>query len=259
MARAFTLILLLLAGGLSLNLLAWWLADRLMYPAPPAQYGPDLVNVTLPLASGERLAARLSVPARARGLVLYAHGNGEDLGSLRGRMAAWNQRGYGILAWDYPGYGLSEGRPSEKGAIAAQQAAYAYATDVLGVAAERIILYGRSIGSGPTLWLAGQVPIGAVILEAPFTGVLDVVLPLPWLLDRFPNEDRIADSRAPVLIIHGDADTVIPQKHGRRLLKAAPPGSGYLWVTGAGHNNIVESAGALYWDAIERFLSNVEP
>lgn len=147
-------------------------------------------------------------------VLLYSHGNAEDLGSVRYRIRQYAERGYGVAAYDYEGYGQSGGEPSEAAACRDIERVWRYLVEERGVPPESIVIYGRSVGSGPSCFLAEKVPARALVLEAPFKSTFSVV-GMGWLpFDRFRNIDRVAKIDLPLLIIHGTRDTVVPYSHG---------------------------------------------
>lgn len=250
----FVVVLCVVAYG-GLALFALLFTNRMLFPQPPASYAPSPEIVQIPSPdSGEGIATLyLPFPGSGR-LLLYSHGNHEDLGTVRPRVELLHALGFNILVWDYPGYGLSGGRPTERTVKAAAEAVHAYARETLGHAPENTVLHGFSVGAGPTLHLAGQAEFAAVIIESAFTSAFDVVAPfrfLPW--DVFDNAARIGDVTAPVLIIHGTDDSIVPFAHAKRLLARAPQPRSFFWVEGAGHNNLPGTAGTAYTEAIRRF------
>ena len=155
-----------------------------------------------------------------------------------------------MLAYDYTGYGLSlsEGeRPSEADVLADVEAAFHYLTSVLNIKAETVILYGRSLGSGPSCHLAQLQskrghPVAGVILQSPLMSAFRVALKLRFSLpgDVFCNIDKVPFIDSPVFIIHGTRDEVVPFSHGQELYLALKDECKYrpFWVHNAGHNNI---------------------
>lgn len=152
-----------------------------------------------------------------------------------------------ILAYDYTGYGESSGEPSEDACYADIEAAYDYLVNDRKLDPRQILLYGRSVGSGPATYLASKlsierVPIGGLILECPFKSVYRVVADFGCTVlgDKFPNIDRISSVRCPTLIIHGTDDRTIPFEHGIGLYDAIPVEvrAKPYWMIGKGHNNI---------------------
>lgn len=152
-----------------------------------------------------------------------------------------------LLAYDYEGYGKASGSPTEQGCYNDIDAAYQYLTENMGQAPENIILYGRSLGSGPSCYLAQRLryegkPLGGLILQSPLLSVFRVAFNFRFTLpgDMFPNVDRIPEIACPVLLVHGTRDEVVPFWNGEDLFIATPKRwrAKPFWVEGAGHNNI---------------------
>lgn len=248
-------LLALLVVYLLLLVLAVLASERAIFLPPPAGYGPggDLVELTT--RDGVGIAAvHLPAPPDVADpfTLLYSHGNAEDLGHARPWLEELRRMGFGVLAYDYRGYGASDRvRTTERGVYRDIDAAYDYLTGELGRSPRRIILFGRSVGAGPTLELAVRREVAGIILDSPFTSAFRVVTRIPLFpFDRFPNLRRIRRVDVPVLVIHGTRDEVIPIAHGRALYAAAPGPARALWVEGGRHNDVPRVAG----DAYERAL-----
>lgn len=235
---------------------AYFLSDRLIFQPPPASYRPGQLPITMiPGPDGDSLAALFFSNPHAALTILYAHGNAEDLGEAAPMLEEMRRRGFAVLGFDYRGYGMSTGGPpTTSGAVRDMESAYAYATHTLGVPPARLVLYGRSVGSGPATDLAARLPIGGLVLENAFTSAFVVMTRVPVLpFDRFPNVRHVRQVHSPVLVIHGTADEVIPFAHGRRLFDAAPEPKQSLWVEGAHHSDLALIAGQRYWTALTDF------
>jgi fermentation-respiration switch protein FrsA (DUF1100 family) len=177
--------------------------------------------------------------------VIFCHGNGDSLAGLAFHFQAITSDGTGLVALSYRGYGGSSGRPSEHGLIRDAAAAYAFAAARYG--AERIVLWGFSLGSGVAVALAAEQPVGKLILEAPFTSIVDLaasllrIFPVRWLIkDQFHSDRRIARVTAPLLIMHGGQDLTIPVGHGERLFALANQPKQFVRFPQAGHNDLAE-------------------
>ena len=241
-SRAFliALPLVLVAVYLGLNLVVRWIYPRQLFPYRGSSYvdSPDLRKTTAP--DGNRIVLAYGpVDGDDAPLVLYFHGNGEDIGMNEERFAWFNSLGYGVLAPDYPGYGLSTGTPSGPSVRACAEAALAYARDELGYPADRIVLWGRSLGGGPALHLAGRAGFRAVVLESAFRSVFRLGVPFPLLLpEPFPNEKRIAAVAEPVFLFHGARDRVVPVSHARALARAAGDNASLTVFPDGTHNDL---------------------
>lgn len=238
---------------------ARWVSTKLLFPAPPPTYGETLPGlVMIPGAAGEQYAAVFLGNPQARHIVLLFHGNGDDLGPTMGRIEALHARGFAVLAVDYRGYGLSDGKPSEEGLYIAADAAFAYATGSLGWVPERVISHGVSLGGAAAIWVASRHNVGGLVMESAFTSAYRVITGVPFVLgDRMPNLNRMVAVGCPVLVIHGAEDRLVPEAHGRRLFEAAAGPKRCLWVPGAGHNNVISVAGDRYWRELDAFAASL--
>lgn len=251
--------LLLLLGLIyaGFSLLMWMAADRLIFMPPAGRYARTPEILLLPREGGGVLAAVHLRKPDARYTVLYSHGNGEDLAQDMPFLRDLRDAGFSVLAYDYSGYGLSTGRPSEQAAYRDEDAAFDYLTRAAGVPADRIIVHGRSLGGGPAADLAARHHVAGLVLESTFTsvgGVFSRVRVLPF--DRFRTVDKLPRVTAPVLVIHGTADEVIPFAHGQRLRALARGSAREFWVRGAGHNDLVSVAGEAYWRTLRDFAAS---
>jgi hypothetical protein len=213
---------------------AMYLLHRsVMYPAPqtsrtaPAEAGfPQAQEIILDTADGEKIVAWHVPPQAGKPVVIFFHGNGEVIAWRVLRFRELTAAGIGLVAVSYRGYGGSTGSPSEAGLIADAEAAFRFAAE--RYPSERIVAWGYSLGSGVAVALASQHPVGKLILEAPFTSAADIgaaafpFLPVRWLLkDGFHSDERIGAVRAPLLVMHGEKDTVVPIRFGERLFSLA--------------------------------------
>ncbi|MEA5518366.1 alpha/beta hydrolase [Limnoraphis robusta] len=166
--------------------------------------------------------------------------------------------GFSVLAYDYPGYGMSTGKPTVKGTYHAINAAYDYLTQTLNRPPHNIIVYGRSVGGGPSVDLASRQPVGGLILESSFVSIFRVVTRIPlFSFDKFPNLAKIQQVRSPVLILHGNHDQVIPFWHGQQLYAKANQPKIAFWVEGADHNDLLEVAGQRYQETLQKFTETL--
>ena len=213
--------------------------------------------MTLTTADGERVIVWHVPPRQDKPVILYFHGNG---GALKYRVDRFLQLiadGIGLVALEYRGYGGSSGRPSEAGLIADAQAAYAFAAE--HYPAKQLVLWGKSLGSGVAVALAAEKPVGRVILEAPFTSAADVAAQQYWFLpvrllmkDQFRSDQRIGKVSAPILILHGVKDQVVPFAQGERLFELAHQPKRIVRFLDGSHDDL-DKNGAL--DAVARFLA----
>jgi fermentation-respiration switch protein FrsA (DUF1100 family) len=240
----------------SLALFAFFGADSLLYRPFPTACVDTGETIKLTTASGARISAAFFAAPAARYTVLFSHGNAEDLDDIGYLVEAIRGLGLNVLAYDYEGYGTSEGRPSEKRIYEDVDAAYRYLTEVRGVAPDHVIVYGRSLGGGPSVDLASRAPVGGLILESTFISafrVLTRVQILPW--DRFDNLGKMPRVRCPVLVMHGTADPLVPLCQGQQLFDAATGPKLSLWVEGAGHGDVMITAGSRFATTMRAMLA----
>jgi fermentation-respiration switch protein FrsA (DUF1100 family) len=186
------------------------------------------------------------LPAReAMPLVALFHGNAGHHGHRLYAAAPLLAAGYGVALVAYRGYGGNPGRPTETG-LYSDGAATLRALAERGVPASRVVAWGESLGTGVATMMATLFPLRGVVLHAPFTSVADRAqeiywfLPVRWLVrDRFDSRARIAQLRAPLLIVHGAEDRVVPIAHGRELLAAAAEPKRGLFLAGASHDDLI--------------------
>lgn len=249
--------LFLLAYG-TLCVYGWFFSNQQMFFPQPASYGEADISLRLPVAEDRKIAV-LSLPnPEAKLTILYSHGNAEDLGDIRPKLERIGESGYSVVAYDYAGYGLSDGEPGERRTYREIEAVYRYMVDELKVPTEQIVVYGRSIGGGPSLYLASREPVGGLIVESSFVSAFRVLTRVPLVpFDKFPNLARMKQVSVPVLIMHGEQDGVIPLWHGQKLYEAAPEPKQALWVEAAGHNDFIEVAGDRFDQALKAFAELV--
>uniref|UniRef100_A0A0D9V4B8 Serine aminopeptidase S33 domain-containing protein n=1 Tax=Leersia perrieri TaxID=77586 RepID=A0A0D9V4B8_9ORYZ len=197
--------------------------------------------------------------ARASATLLYSHGNAADLGQMYGLFVELSRRlRVNLFGYDYSGYGRSTGKPTECNTYADIEAAYNCLKEKYGVADEDIILYGQSVGSGPTIDLASRLPnLRGVVLHSPILSGLRVLYPVKrtYWFDIYKNIDKIGLVNCPVLVIHGTSDDVVDCSHGKQLWELCKVKYSPLWLTGGGHCNL-----ELYPDYIKhlkKFVSSL--
>jgi hypothetical protein len=241
----------LLAGGYLGGLAVLIFAQRaFIFPipqthrTPPAAAGfPEAEEHVLATSDGEKVIV-WHVPAKpGHAVVIYFPGNGDFLAGLAGHFRDITSDGTGLVALSYRGYAGSSGRPSEQGLLRDAAAAYDFTT--ARYVAERIVVWGFSLGSGVAVALAAEQPVGKLILEAPYTSIAEVaasafpILPVRWLVrDQFHSDERIARVTAPLLIMHGARDPTIPLRFGERLFALAHQPKQLVRFPQGGHNDL---------------------
>lgn len=250
------LILAIALAWLGVSALALLTADRqIFFPPPPSYTTRDLPVQLIRSTDGVEIAVLHLRHPTATHTILFSHGNAEDLGSAGAFLEQIRDHGFSVVAWDYRGYGASTGgRPTTRGAYADAEAVWRHATETLRIPPSRIILHGRSVGTGPAIDLATRVEAAGLVIESGFTSAFRVVTRIPILpFDPIPNLRRLKRVDVPVLVIHGLRDDIIQPWHGRALFAAARGPKRALWVENAGHNDLLWVAGASYWRALDDF------
>lgn len=222
----------------------------------PANKGltPESVGIigasveTLTTADGEKIILWYAPAMAGLPTILYFQGNAGEIGDRPLRFNYYQSRGFGVAYLSYRGFGGSSGSPSEAGLMADADAAYDWLI-AKAVEPNKIALLGESLGSGVAVQLAAKREVGAVALEAPYTSTVEVAAKIYWWLpvhalmkDQFKSIDFIAAVVAPLLIIHGEEDRLIPVEYGRRLFAAANQPKELEIVPGFGHDVLFEEA-----------------
>jgi fermentation-respiration switch protein FrsA (DUF1100 family) len=238
---------------------ALFVSDRMIFLPPRADYKdtPDFLKLTT--SDGETIYAAYLPNEKAKYTLLVSHGNAEDIGRILPFLQEIHDRGFAVFAYDYHGYGLSSGKPTENNTYLDINAAYDYLTKNLNVAPKDIIIYGHSLGAAVALDLAVRKPVAAVILQGAFITAFRVMTYIPLLpFDKFDNLKKITQLKCPLLMIHGISDGIIPFWHGRKLYKEAYEPKQFYQVKGAGHNDVLSVAGEEYWQTLKDFVLQVE-
>jgi abhydrolase domain-containing protein 17 len=240
-------------------LLAAALSNRMIFQPQPSGYRDDNEIVKIKSTNGAKISARYLSNPKATLTILFSHGNAEDIGNDEVLLEGLRSIGFSIFAYDYQGYGTSEGVPTEAGAYDDVEAAYSYLTQTLHVPSERIISFGRSVGGGPATELAVRHHLAGLILESAFTSAFRVITRVQLLpFDRFDNLKKISRVHCPVLIIHGTNDSIINVAHGHRLYSAANQPKLALFVEGAGHNDVPYVARKSYSETLKKFQAMID-
>lgn len=261
--------LALLLVAVALALLVRWFEPRFAFfpyrgeTATPRAFGVDYTADTLVTDDGERLRVWLLQATNPRALVVYFHGNGGNLSMWAPILSAIALRGYSVLAIDYRGYGVSTGRPTERGIY---RDAEALLTKVATLAPRprRIIYWGRSLGATVAAYASSRQPPDGVILEAGFPDARSLLRsspPLAFLAVfstyRFPTATFLNPAPAPVLVMHGDSDTVVPYALGRALFERITGPKRFVTIPGGDHNDLQPADPRAYWDAVSGFVDGL--
>ena len=257
--RKFAKRMLYLLAGLYLALLILsFFSDSLIFQPHSSSYQDNPGILKLTTRNGKKISAVYLPNPAAKFTLLVSHGNAEDLGDDRYWLEDLRRMGFSVLAYDYEGYGTSDGRPGEQAAYDDEDAAYEYLTSTIHVPPAKLIIFGRSLGSGPAVHLAARKNVAGLILQSPFVSAFRVLIRIPVLpYDKFPNSKDIQNVHCPVLIIHGDSDSVIAPWHGRKLYALANEPKRFVAVPGADHNDLDTVAGKTYTAILQEFAGSI--
>jgi len=245
-----------LAGGAALVGAVYLFQRNLLYfpdtDRPDAKrLGLSVVReIELATGDGLRLLAWYVPPGTGRAVIAYLHGNGGNIADRVDRLRRFVDEGFGVLFLEYRGYGGNAGSPTEEGLFADARAGLDFLA-AEGVEPDRIILFGESLGTGVAIRMASERPVAMLLLESPYTSIAAVArwhypfLPVDLLLkDRFDSLSRIGAVRAPLLVMQGGLDRVVPPRSGRELFAAAPEPK-EIWIAPDGGHNDLARFGAL--------------
>ncbi len=249
------------------DLLATAAVDSLCYH-PQSQEALNSSSASAPPSSNLRIPAFFLLRRGAKLTILYSHGNAEDLGMMYRRMKELARvLCVNVLAYDYSGYGLSQPKgmkPTEQLCYRNIEAAYGYLVNVMKIPPHNIVLYGRSLGSGPSCHLARKTAlegksVAGLILHSPFLSIYRIVVDVKSSMvgDMFRSYTTAKDIKCPVFVIHGKEDAVVPFWHGDELLRSFPPQyrAQPFWVPNMGHNNIEVKWKKEYIERVTEFLN----
>ncbi|MFP3944088.1 MAG: alpha/beta hydrolase [Alphaproteobacteria bacterium] len=247
MRRMVTAGFVLLAAYAVIVVLAFAFQRNLLYfpPGPNPPPPPGLERVEIPTDDGLILTHWYRPPAPGAAVVVKFHGNASSIADSADLLLPLLEDGQGALLAEYRGYGGNPGRPTEAGLVADGRVLLKWLAEK-GIGAERIVLYGRSLGSGVAVRLAAEAGAAGLVLESPFSSVVDVagahypLLPVRWLVhDRWDSMAVIGRVRAPLLVVHGERDRVVPIRFGRKLFAAASEPKQFAAIPAAGHNDLL--------------------
>ena len=235
-------------GGIALA--AFFGQRSLLYPVPSHDVEPRAAGAALVKITGDNGAIVYGLYAPAppgAPTLVHFHGNGEDLAGQAMLVSGLRRAGLGVLAVEYPGYGLARDQPTDETSIyVAAEASLRFLIEG-GVPREAIVLQGQSLGTGVAVEMARRGHGGRLILISPYTSIVDMAalllpfLPVRYLVrDKYENEEKVAALTLAALVIHGTNDEVVPHRMGRRIAELLP-GAEWISVPGGGHNDLFNS------------------
>ncbi len=267
------LLVSLIAIVIAVKLVVWRVEPGLaFYPVAGVQETPTeaslpFTDVQIRTADGEALHGWWLESPSPRAQVIFWHGNGGNLSEWLPAIAGLRRHGFSVLAVDYRGYGASTGAPSERGAYRDADATDAAFRERFARPNIPVIYWGRSMGSAVAAYAASRQAPGALVLESPFSNLRAVVAnnPALWALSffssySFPTARFLDRYDGPLLVVHGDADSIVPFTVGRALFDAARTSrKTFVTIPGADHNDLHSANPELYWSSISRWVDELFP
>ena len=224
----------------SLAVIGFFFSEKFMFPHQQSSYGAKTEGLKMLTAEdGTQLATRYwKAPGLEKGLILYFHGNLEDIGVTGPIADTLGKLGYSLLAMDYRGYGLSEGSPTEENCYADAELMYKEAL-AMGYSSDQMVLWGRSLGGGVAVEMAKRKQVKGLVLESTFCTAFRAatyVKVLPF--DKFDSLSKMEEIEEPMFIIHGAEDEIIAPWHTEKLFEAHQGRKERHLVVKAGHDNV---------------------
>ena len=246
----------------------YWAVDE--PPASEGEIAPRIEDCHFVASDGVKLHGWYCAPIRREGatlvpvaadmVLLWFHGNAGNISYRYDMIRAMMNLPVQVLIVDYRGYGKSEGKPNEPGLYLDAQAAWDYLVGERGVAADRIVILGKSLGGVPAIDLATRVEAAGLIVQSSFTSAADMAdtvvpfLPRVFLKAKMDSLEKIQKVHCPKLFIHSRADEVVPYNLGHRLFEAAPEPKEFYEVKGSPHNSTYIVGGKQYLAALRQFI-----
>ncbi|MCZ6879961.1 MAG: alpha/beta hydrolase [Gammaproteobacteria bacterium] len=270
----FTLLIAAASFYVLLALMLFLFQDKMVFlpnmpgrtlTATPKDAGFDFEDVTLETSDGLKLHGWYVPAAQARGVVLFLHGNAGNISHRLDSIAIFHELGLDTLIIDYRGYGRSQGKPSERGIYLDAEAAWHYLVSSRGVAADRVIVFGRSLGGAVAAWLANQYTPAALIIESSFSSALDIARKLyPFMPVRlitrleFPVSLHVSRLQCPLLVVHSRDDEIIPFTMAETIYESAAEPKSLLEIWGD-HNNGFLLSRDRYLSGLNEFIQKNLP
>ncbi len=243
---------------LGLGITLYLFSDRLIFAARRSSYSDNNEILKIETSDGKKLSAIYFPSPIAHQTIILFHGNAEDIGELKYFCKVLSKNGFSMLAFDYRGYGTSEGVSTEENAYRDAQSVFDYAKNSLGIPPEKIILLGRSLGGAVAVDLASKEQCGGLIVESSFVSASRVVTgPRIFPFEKFRSLEKIGRVKVPVLVRHGTKDEVISFWHGKMLFENANAPKFSYWVEGAHHNDLSFVAGDEYLAKLGEFTDSL--
>lgn len=264
-----SILFIIITTWVLLSVFIYFYQDNLIFfpnnkvDATPELIALDYEDITLKTHDGVDINAWWIPNTNSRATLLLMHGNAGNLSHRLDTIRIFHELGLSVFIIDYRGYGNSSGKPSERGTEIDAETAWQYLTDKKNIEADKIIIFGRSLGGAIAIGLAEKYNAAALIVESSFSSIADIgkhyypYLPTALIArTKYPSKNRIKNIQTPTLFIHSQDDEIIPYSHGQVLFAAANEPKLFLEITG-GHNDGFIISAEKYSNGIDAFISNI--
>ncbi|MBI5056423.1 MAG: alpha/beta hydrolase [Nitrospirae bacterium] len=230
--------------------------------ATPKSIDLEYEDVVLTTKDGVQIAGWFIPAAKPRATILFSHGNGGNISHRLEKISMFNYLNLNVLIFDYRGYGMSKGRPSEEGLYLDEEAMYDYLVNKKGSIPQEIIAYGESLGGAVAIDLAGKHELGGLIIEGTFTSIRDMAkkffpfVPPSVIKSRYDSLGKIKNISIPKLIFHSVDDDIVPFEQGKKLFDEASGPKEFVQLQG-GHNDAFLVSQELFMGKIDSFTGRM--
>lgn len=254
----FSALIIIFIFYLLVGVFAYFQSDSIIFQPQKLNFKDDFSIIKLTTPNAKKISAKFFKNEKADYTILYSHGNAEDIFTSTPFFEDLSEAGFNVLAYDYRGYGTSEGASSEKNSYEDIETAYNYLVNEQKISPDKIIIHGRSLGGAVSIDLASKKKCGGLIVESSFVSAFRVMTKIQlYPFDKFESIHKISNVKCPILIIHGTKDTLIPFWHSEKLLEKANEPKTFYVVENAGHNDLVYVAGNRYFEEIKQFSNSL--
>lgn len=250
----------LISFYLLLNLIAYFFANKIAFPAPKASYTLSKNYTLIDAPNGGKICTVFLKNPNAKYTIFFSHGNGEDLGEIAPKLENLYKLGFSVFAYDYFGYGQSTLKSSAQNIEISAQTAWQYLTQTKNISESDIVVFGYSMGSAPSTYLAQNYKPRTLILMGGFASAFQTQIPKNiFMWDMLNNAQKIKSVTCPILIFHGTKDGIVRYHNGKILYENAPKNTYFVSIKGAGHYNIPSLAPDAFFDGVKNFVNTLDP
>lgn len=254
-----SLITIPIALYIGFGIYAYFFADSLIFQPQITSFRDEDSILKIATPNGEKIAAKYYKNINAEFTIIYSHGNAENISELSSFFEDLSSRGFNVLAYEYRGYGKSDGKATEQNVYEDAETAYNYLINNQKILPEKIIVFGHSLGGAVAVDLASKKICGGLIVESSFVTAFRVLTHISiYPFDKFQSIVKIKNVKCPILVIHGRRDQIISFWHGEKLFEAANEPKFSYWIDEAGHNDVPFIGGNNYFTTIKSFSDKLK-